>query len=200
MKEKIINWINELKASRYDGTISDVELAEVAGVSRQAASKWRTLGNVSVESLDRLSTHYKKPLPIGIDARDSKKDSVVNFPPPRIKPILLTDKNGIEKVIKNKSENGFVVQMIGPSMQNHSDNQNIPEGSGVVFKVCEVPENGKVVLAYIGSMDSYVIKKYIQDAGMSYLTSLNSNYKQIELADDIKIVAYALSVNIINNL
>jgi hypothetical protein len=199
MKEKIINWINELKASRYDGSISDTELADVAGVTRQAASKWRILGNVSVESLDLLSKHYKKPLPIGISENDSKNNSVVNFPPPKIKPILLTDKNGIEKAI-SKSDKAFVVEMVGSSMQDSSDTQNIPQGSGVVFKVCQEPENGKIVLAYIGNMESYVIKKYIQDAGMSYLTSLNSNYKQIEITDDIKILAHALSVNIINNL
>jgi SOS-response transcriptional repressor LexA len=200
MKEKIIEWIKELKASRYGGSISDTELGEVAGVSRQAASKWRTLGNVSVESLDLLSTHYKKPLPIGINADESKKGSVINFPPPKIKPIHLTDKTAITKAIKEKGEKGFVVQMNGDSMHSQTEEKNIPDGSAVVFKACKAPTNGKVVLAYIGKLDSYVIKKHIQDAGMSYLTSLNSNYKQIEITEDIDILAYAVSVNISHNL
>ena len=85
------------------------------------------------------------------------------------------------------SDNSFCMKVEGDSMDS-GDSNALKEGSIVVVDRDLIPNNGNIIIAKLSSTNATTIKKYIEDAGKTYLKPLNPAYPVIEVNEPMEIV------------
>lgn len=81
--------------------------------------------------------------------------------------------------VKRLNGHGFALRIEGDSM-TATHGRSIPDGAIAVFNANNRnPENGDLVLAKISGADEITFKKYVTDAGKSWLMPLNTTYPPI---------------------
>ena len=85
------------------------------------------------------------------------------------------------------SDNSFCMKVEGDSMDS-GDNNALKEGSIVIVDRDRIPNNGDIVVAKLSYTNEATIKKYIRDAGQTYLKPLNPTYPIINVDKPMDIV------------
>ena len=93
------------------------------------------------------------------------------------------------------SANAFWIEVIGDGMMSPSG-ISVPEGYFILVEPTMTAKNGDLIVAKIAQNAEVVFKKLVIDAGRTYLTSLNSNYRAIEVTQDLEVVGVVTQAKI----
>lgn len=118
---------------------------------------------------------------------------ILNFLSERLSPNYMV---GSSAMFLKKVKNGFAYEMKNDSMAC-SDLLSFPEGCKVLIDIDQTTlENGKFYLIILPN-GKEVLKQYINDGGINYLKSLNSNYRSLDInINDCQIIGKAVDRNL----
>lgn len=98
----------------------------------------------------------------------------------------------------NLSDKSFAIKIFGDSMFASHGNISIPNDSIVIFDCFDKYHSNDIVFVIL--IDGTVtVKQLIRDAGISYLKSLNNNYKPIPINED-EIIILGKAMQVIINI
>ena len=208
-----------VKQKRTDLGLTQSELAKLVGISQQSLQKiedgrtqnprkllnlakalhcdaeWLLLGHVG-EIRERASGYInegfsKKPL------KASTRPIFSTTQAANWSDLIDSDKHEFDLLESPSmaSPNAFWIKVIGDGMMS-SSGISVPEGYFILVEPTITAKNGDLIVAKIAKNAEVVFKKLVVDAGRTYLTSLNPNYRAIEVASDLDIVGVVTQAKI----
>jgi SOS-response transcriptional repressor LexA len=94
------------------------------------------------------------------------------------------------------SGTAFWLTVVGDSMTSTSG-LSIPEGYLILVEPDRSAKNGDLIVAKITNHSEVTFKKLIIDAGHTYLKPLNSNYRPIEVSEDLVIIGVVTQARVL---
>ena len=94
------------------------------------------------------------------------------------------------------SKSAFWLNVVGDSMMSTSG-VSVPEGYFILVEPSLTAKNGDLIIAKVADSKEVTFKKLVMDAGRTYLTPLNPNYRPIELARDPEIIGVVTQARIL---
>ncbi|UTW01142.1 helix-turn-helix domain-containing protein [Marinomonas rhizomae] len=93
------------------------------------------------------------------------------------------------------SATAFWLKVIGDNMMS-SSGISVPEGYFILVEPALTANSGDLIVAKLADSKDVTFKKFVVDAGRTYLTPLNSNYRPIEVANDLEVVGVVTQARI----
>lgn len=94
------------------------------------------------------------------------------------------------------SGTAFWLTVVGDSMTSTSG-LSIPEGYLILVEPDRPAKNGDLIVTKITNQNEVTFKKLIIDAGHTYLKPLNSNYRPIEVSEDLVIIGVVTQARVL---
>jgi len=184
-----------LKSSREDAGLTQVELAEKAGVSQQTIQYLESGRNKSSRELVNIALALGVN-PVWLDKGTQPKQGVaqVSEGPAVVGtvPLISWVKAGQwseivdtyhpgegEKLIhvtKQVGPHAFALRVNGDSMENPKGKPTYPDGAVIIVDPDKVAQSGSRVVAKLADSQEATFKVYVQDGGRQYLKPLNPQY------------------------
>lgn len=94
------------------------------------------------------------------------------------------------------SKSAFWLNVVGDSMMSPSG-LSVPEGYLILVEPSLTAKSGDLIIAKVVDSKDVTFKKLVIDAGRTYLTPLNPNYRPIEVPSDLAIIGVVTQARIL---
>ena len=74
---------------------------------------------------------------------------------------------------------------------------SVPEGYLILVEPSLTAKNGDLIIAKVADSKDVTFKKLVIDAGRTYLTPLNPNYRPIEVPNDLTVIGVVTQARIL---
>lgn len=185
---------------------TQMEIAELVGVSNAAVTKWLKSGSIAIDTLTRLA----KVTDNSFEWLATGSEGLNNIEPVPTKsnmsmvPLVSWVQAGSfcdapDNIAQHQAEEylpcpaaigprGYALTVKGDSMTSpHSGDKSYPDGCVIYIDPDKEVTNGCRVVAHIEGTDQVTFKTYVEDAGRRYLKPINPQYPMIDITEHTRI-------------
>ncbi|RBP79131.1 helix-turn-helix domain-containing protein [Marinomonas rhizomae] len=206
-----------VKQKRIELSLTQAELAKRIGISQQSLQKiedGRTQNPRKLLNLAKTLHCDAEWLLLGVtsEVRESastytnkKSASTANFRPiissqqaaqwPTLSELEKQNLDYLE-VPESASASSFWLNVVGNSMMSASG-LSVPEGYFILVEPCLTAKNGDLIITKLPDSQDVTFKQLVIDAGCTYLTPLNPNYRPIEAPNNLTIIGVVTQAQIV---
>ena len=209
-----------VKQKRTDLRLTQAELAKLVGISQQSLQKiedGRTQNPRKLLNLAKALHCDAEWLLLGTasEVRESASSYTNNNSSSlsletNLRPIITTQQAAqwpnIAELDERKfdwietpestSKSAFWLNVVGDSMMSPSG-ASVPEGYLILVEPSLTAKNGDLIIAKVADSKDVTFKKLVIDAGRTYLTPLNPNYRPIEVPNDLTVIGVVTQARIL---
>tara|TARA_R110001606_G_scaffold92505_1_gene205696 strand:- start:790 stop:1440 length:651 start_codon:yes stop_codon:yes gene_type:complete len=209
-----------VKRKRTDLRLTQAELAKHVGISQQSLQKiedgrtqnprkllnlakalhcdaeWLLLGTASEvrENTSSYTNHKNPSQPLKTNLRPIIT-TLQAAQWPNTAELDIEKSNWLETP-EPTSKAAFWLNVMGDSMMSPSG-ISVPEGYLILVEPSLIAKSGDLIIAKIADSKDVTFKKLVIDAGRTYLTPLNPNYRPIEVPNDLAVIGVVTQARIL---